>query len=292
MNLQIRIIPLITAFFLGTVLLGLSFASSLHLTSELSAVADFQPKIHLLPETKIDWIVGGNFTVDIWVENVSGLRAIYFELYWTGRFDSRVPQWFQILNTSTSEIIIHKDILPEPYKSYKLSLSPSEKKSWVKFLCLLDCDTPPQNGTAKIMSLRFVELDPWEGGLQPLYIKDGHKWTADNATSQIVIWWGYFLIERNETLQYLYFGEFFGNGEGEKNRALFDNAEFVFMPVPGDLDGNGEVDTQDLAIITFFYNEGASGYPNKYYDLNNDGVIDIYDIVIVTKNYGKKDPFS
>ena len=137
-----------------------------------------------------------------------------------------------------------------------------------------------------------MELDPWEGGLQPQYVKDGCEWTAHNATSQIIIWWGYFLVEQNGVLQYLYFGEFFGDEAGVKDRALFDNAEFVFMPVPGDLDGNGEVDATDLAIITFYYNEGVSGYPNSYYDLNSDGIIDIYDIVIVAKNYGKIDPFN
>jgi len=292
MNFQIRIVPLLIAFSLSVSFLNWSFSSSLPATSRMLAVEDSQPRIYLSPEAKIDWAINRNFTLDIWVENVSGLRAIYLELYWTGRYDNRVSGWFQIINSSKTEIITYTDILPEPYKSYKLFLTTSEKKSWIKFLCLLECDTPPQNGTAKIISIEFVELDPWEGGLQPQYIKDEHEWTPDNATSDIVIWWGYFLVEQQDALQYLYFGEFFGDEESVENRALFDNSKFVFMPIPGDLDGNGEVNAKDLDIITLFYNEGVSGHPNTYYDLNRDGVIDIYDIVIVAKNYGKTDPFG
>jgi hypothetical protein len=77
---------------------------------------------------------------------------------------------------------------------------------------------------------------------------------------------------------------------------------YVFAPIPGDLNGDGKVDTVDLMIEAAYYgripncdpaNIPYSGLPNgytAYYNLNNDGAIDIYDIVIVAKNFSRTTP--
>jgi len=275
---------------LVTLILGPNLVLDATVISDaLSDESGLQPKICVLPEANLEWAIGERFTIDILVENVSGMRGVYFELFWNGFYDDRMPDWFPMLNTSTIEIDVHEDLLPKPYKAYRLTLLTEADRSWLKFMCVLDCDVPPQNGTANIMSITFTVLDPWICGRQPVYTKHGDEWTPYNATSQIVIWWGCFIMQY-PSLHYVYFGRFFDDTQGVQDYALYSNSEFTFMPVPGDLDGNGIVDATDLLIIAQFYDNDVTEYPNSYYDLNRDGLIDIFDIVIVTSNYGRNDP--
>ena len=53
------------------------------------------------------------------------------------------------------------------------------------------------------------------------------------------------------------------------------------LPMPGDVDGDGDVDSADVAAITAARNQAASG-PFDPRDLNNDGVIDINDARLAT----------
>jgi hypothetical protein len=257
-------------------------------TCELS-VQSSQLRVYVTPESNVKWAIGGNFTVDVVAENLSGMRGIYFELYWIGFYDPRVPDWFPVLNTSLDKIDVYENLLPKPYKVYSLTFSPAPEKSWLKFLCILDCNTAPQNGTARIMSITFNVLDPWYCGRQPCYTRNGDKWIPTNATTQIAVWWGYSILQY-PYLHCVYFGEFYGMKEGFQGYALYGNSEYTFMPIPGDLDENGIVDAKDLLAITQLYNKDLNEYPNRYYDLNGDGVIDVYDIVIVTSNFGRATP--
>jgi hypothetical protein len=67
---------------------------------------------------------------------------------------------------------------------------------------------------------------------------------------------------------------------------------YTFVPIPGDLNRDGVVDIVDVLIIASFY--GKSGIPAKYYSLDHaisgDWDVDIFDIVIVTKNFGRSRP--
>jgi hypothetical protein len=62
---------------------------------------------------------------------------------------------------------------------------------------------------------------------------------------------------------------------------------YTFVPIPGDLNRDGIVDIVDLMIIASMY-----GKDNKYYNFDNSlgDTIDIYDIVIVAKNFGRTTP--
>jgi len=67
----------------------------------------------------------------------------------------------------------------------------------------------------------------------------------------------------------------------------------VYVGIPGDVDGNGNVDILDIATIARAY--GA--YPghakwNPNADLDDSNLIDIIDIAKAAKNYGKTDPKS
>jgi len=66
---------------------------------------------------------------------------------------------------------------------------------------------------------------------------------------------------------------------------------WVVITIPGDVDGDFDVDIYDVVKITGVYRSkiGDSDYkPNS--DMNSDGIIDIYDVVICTSHYGQKDP--
>jgi hypothetical protein len=270
---------------------GLDVTSKLWMSANRSVNESLQPSVSIAPDVTVNWVVGEKFRADVSVENVSGMGGLYFELYWDGSYDSGVADYSQVLNTSTNDIAVFETLLPKPYKAYSLSLNTGAGRSWLKFLCVPDCVmTSPQNGTGKIMSINFTVLDPWTGGRQPAYSQGDCSWTPNNATSRVAIWWGYVLLQY-PSAHYVYFGQFYGSTRDVQGYAVYGQMEFTFMPVPGDLDGNGVVDAGDLAIITQFYNKPVSAYPNAYYDLNGDGVIDIYDVVIVARNYGRNSPY-
>jgi hypothetical protein len=69
--------------------------------------------------------------------------------------------------------------------------------------------------------------------------------------------------------------------------------EEIIMPLPlpiqvnfirGDVDCDGNVDTFDISSVAYYYNKPASVRPE--YDLDNDGIIYLSDLVIVAQNYG------
>lgn len=137
--------------------------------------------------------------------------------------------------------------------------------------------------------MNFTVDDPWDGGRQPAYVRDGCQWIPSNATTQVTMWWGYSILQY-PNFHYVYFGKFYGNTEGKEGYARHNSLNFTFMPIPGDLNGNGVVDTSDLLILSGLYGADIMEYPNSYYDLNGDGLIDICDIIIVSKNYGRTVP--
>lgn len=68
-------------------------------------------------------------------------------------------------------------------------------------------------------------------------------------------------------------------------------AGVVTVTIPGDVDGDFDVDIYDVVKITSVYwsKVGEPEYrPNS--DINGDGIIDIYDVVRCTSHYGETDP--
>jgi len=63
---------------------------------------------------------------------------------------------------------------------------------------------------------------------------------------------------------------------------------WIFVTIPGDVDGNREVNIFDIVMIAGAYStiEGDPGYNNNY-DINGDSKIDIFDVVIAAGNYAE-----
>jgi hypothetical protein len=74
---------------------------------------------------------------------------------------------------------------------------------------------------------------------------------------------------------------------GNENKAVAGVGP-VRWQFPGDVTGDGKVDDADLDAVADAFNtkEGDEGW-NPAADLNNDGIVDIFDLVIVGINFGK-----
>lgn len=66
-------------------------------------------------------------------------------------------------------------------------------------------------------------------------------------------------------------------------------AEGIYVNAPEDIDKNGIINEADLDLLSSKYNltKGSSGYVAAY-DLNNDGIIDLYDLTKVSNKLGTK----
>jgi len=71
-----------------------------------------------------------------------------------------------------------------------------------------------------------------------------------------------------------------GSSECWKVTCIVDN----YVPIIGDFDGNGKIDILDLASLAINYNcKLGDSYWDAKYDLNKDYILDIYDMVILSK---------
>lgn len=59
----------------------------------------------------------------------------------------------------------------------------------------------------------------------------------------------------------------------------------TFCTIPGDLDGDGDVDLADLALMLANY--GCVGPPPCVGDINGDGVVNLIDLALMLANYGR-----
>jgi len=66
---------------------------------------------------------------------------------------------------------------------------------------------------------------------------------------------------------------------------------WVFVAMPGDINADGTVDIFDLVIIALHYNEvipPSTPWPLPPEDINGDNNIDLFDLVVVAIHFGEK----
>jgi hypothetical protein len=64
----------------------------------------------------------------------------------------------------------------------------------------------------------------------------------------------------------------------------FEFAGSIPQPVPGDIDGDMDVDLQDLIILISDFGK-TGGYNNPKSDINGDSIVDIFDVVYVASRF-------
>jgi hypothetical protein len=82
-----------------------------------SADESFQPRVYFAPNVMVEWVIGEKSSADVFIENVSGMRGICFELYWDGYYDPRLAKYSQVLSASAEDAIVYETLLPKPYKA-------------------------------------------------------------------------------------------------------------------------------------------------------------------------------
>lgn len=81
------------------------------------------------------------------------------------------------------------------------------------------------------------------------------------------------------------------SGETDLADNTMASTNMVYVGVPGDVNGDHEVDMRDIAPICRFFGSvlGDPRYAATY-DITNNGIIDMKDISIAARNYGVADP--
>ncbi|MGB9023132.1 MAG: CARDB domain-containing protein, partial [Candidatus Bathyarchaeia archaeon] len=117
-----------------------------------------------------------------------------------------------------------------------------------------------------VIGIQSIALDPAESATLT-FVWDSAGWAMGNYTISAVA----------DTVP----GE-----EATDDNTLNDG--FIFVTLPGDIDGDRDVDIFDIVRMAGVY---GVKYPNPRYnpncDLDNDGDIDIFDVVAAAGNYGK-----
>jgi hypothetical protein len=106
--------------------------------------------------------------------------------------------------------------------------------------------------------------------------KDENKvpnWKNDQS-GQIYIQWANLSYSSNPDLAYV-------KGGTNNQINVSPDVTYTFSPIQGDVDNNGSVNVFDLRTVAAYYDQG-----NSTYDLNGDGIIDIFDLVVIGAKFG------
>ena len=96
------------------------------------------------------------------------------------------------------------------------------------------------------------------------------------------VWFNYASLSFSGVQQLVY-------QEGGLGQISMNNVTFKFLPIPGDVNNDGVVNILDLRTVATYF-DVKQGDPlwsaASAYDLNGNGVIDIYDLVLIGANFG------
>jgi len=265
-----------------------------------------KPELTIIPAIEVNSVVGSQFTASVLIKNIVKMTDFDIEIAWNQYLHDPAincwplaGMWSTLLTTDEKSVILNGALFNTTTATITVN---SPECGWynstdqvgtvrviadvVDALASINATNPSQ--TFWLFNVTFTKCDAWFCGAQPHYYpKPNHDWSLENASTPI--YFTYISVSSDcGLLDYTVF--------------TYTNALFTFVPVPGDLDGSGHVDIADLMIESGYYGATVScnsgdipaGNPSNgftyYYDLNHDGVIDIYDIVIVAKNFCRTTP--
>jgi len=245
--------------------------------------------------------IGTTFTITVWLEDIVKMTDFTVDLVWDSfAVDPYCGAFYtQLLYTTEEDVVINEAVFPTANRSAddvivnapECGAYDAPFTSDVFVTVTMEDGYPLINGTVWLFKVTFVQCDPWYCGAQPEYYIDyeDHVYTTEHACTTI----GFHQASVSVSCM---------QGPAVLNPPdcmLLEQAEYCFIPIPGDLDGSGHTGIEDLMILSMFYGLPAdctvpdgmtvNAFP-YFYDLNNDTVIDIYDLVVVAKNFCRDKP--
>jgi len=266
-----------------------------------------EPEVVLSPDYITCSKVGTTFEVTVWLEDIVKMTDFCVNLawdpYWVANPCDLVDGgfWTQLLYTTEEDIVINEAVFPtawrdsssitvnvDPCGAYEDILVPSN--ALITVCADMNATYPLINGTIWLFKVTFVQCDAWYCGAQPSYLpidKKNHLVTMENASTLIYTVGIGISLDCYQGPTTIYW----------PGMVSFEDALYVFKPIPGDLDGSGHTGIEDLMILAARYGEigdcvagPTANAWSHYYDLTGDGVIDIYDLVLLAKNFCRDIP--
>lgn len=242
-----------------TVLLSMIVTRS---TASYSAIVSVYPQQNSVK-------MGQTFTVDVNIENVSGLQGFDFCLkYPTAILNVSKVEEGPLLASFGSTFVAKLEV-EEDYQLYR-------GRVW---LAVVICGDGFANGSGTLATITFNAITPGEGELDLFsvspYRSDQLKLvTCGPESIPHGVLDGYVVVSVD--------------GDDPPDDPPSDPpADGLDNPSP-DLNGDGKVDIMDVAAVALTYgkSKGEPGYSPEA-DLDQNGIIDILDIAIVAADFGK-----
>jgi len=234
-------------------------------------ILSVKPALTIEHEGKIEtanWIVNETFTLDISIINIIKMKNFCIELGWC---DGLETDYQNVQVTS---------FLPQPYTVHELNINNTVLTVQIETFT----EKPAINGTGALLRVTFKTVNPWSS--VPPYTLVDDRYLPENYTCKIWIMNGWIDVYCPDYRRMDLYNASYGV-------EVKNNFTYAFTPIPGDLNLDGEVDIIDLSTISRWtgFESGDPEWADCHcFDLNGDGGIDIFDIVIVAINLGRTNP--
>jgi len=165
--------------------------------------------------------------------------------------------------------------------------------------------TPPDAAALNILSSKTIVGEGFSTNVTVFLENQGSKIEELNSTfhaNETFIGYQTFMLRSNNSIIYSSEWDLASLAKGnyslsvrifslEGETDLNDNSlsgNWVFISIPGDLNGDKTVDIYDAILLVGCFNAVPySPHWNPNRDINNDGIIDLFDALILAANYGK-----
>jgi hypothetical protein len=187
-----------------------------------------------------------DFAIEIWLLNATKVHDYAFEI----RYNTTI--------LDTANVIIHNTFLLGPYDIKFLKINETEGSIHVELQEA--CTAPLANGNGLLVTITFrvAKAEIWKKG-------------QNNTLYSLIKFESWKLSVKcpEPRIQ-------------EGNLVSVSNAEYWYIPVPGDVNSDGVVNVVDLRMVSMKW-DSTDPEILKLVDLNCDGHVDIYDLVLVAK---------